>query len=211
MSSLQTAARYLLWVRIVEEESAVEGWWAASYVVLWLLVVALAAIVVALARQIGTLHLRVGPRGALEMDAEGPELGSKAIEIETTDMKGRAVAIGKGGEDQLLLFVSPTCHVCERVLPALPAAARAGNLVPYVVTDTDAEETVSQFTHKRVDAPIVPGVAIAQAYEIPGTPYIVAIDSRGVVQAKGTVNNMEQVEGLVDTFHRRAGEHMKAV
>jgi methylamine dehydrogenase accessory protein MauD len=191
--------------RIVEERSAVDGWWAASYVVLWLLVLVLAAVVVALARQIGTLHLRLGPTGALEMDGEGPELGSRAIEIETKDTKGRPVALGRRGEDQLLLFVSPTCHVCERVLPALPAVARAGRLAPYVVTDTDAEETVIQFAHKRIDAPVVPGVAIAQAYEIPGTPYIVAIDADGIVQAKGTVNNLEQVEGLVDTFARRVG------
>jgi methylamine dehydrogenase accessory protein MauD len=188
----------------------VNGWWAASYVVLWALVIALAAVVVALARQIGTLHLRLGPTGALEMDAEGPELGSRAIEIETKDTKGRAVVIGKGGEDQLLLFVSPTCHVCERVLPSLPAVARAGRLVPYVITDIDVEETALQFKHKRVEAPIVPGVAIAQAYEIPGTPYIVAIDSRGIVQAKGTVNNLEQVEGLIDTFDRRVGTQRQA-
>nr|MBA2599124.1 methylamine dehydrogenase [Actinomycetota bacterium] len=37
-----------------------EGWWAASYLVLWLLVVMLCVVVVALARQIGTLHLRLG-------------------------------------------------------------------------------------------------------------------------------------------------------
>jgi methylamine dehydrogenase accessory protein MauD len=188
----------------------VDGWWAASYVVLWLLVIALAMVVVALARQIGTLHLRLGPRGALEMDAEGPELGSRAIEIETSDTKGRSVALGRLGEDQLLLFVSPTCHVCERVLPALPAVARAGRLTPYVITDADAEETALQFAHKRVDAPIVAGVAIAQAYEIPGTPYIVATDADGIVQAKGTVNNLEQVEGLVDTFARRVSSQRRA-
>ena len=40
------------------------GWWLASYLVLWALVIALAVLVLALARQIGTLHLRLGPRGA---------------------------------------------------------------------------------------------------------------------------------------------------
>ncbi len=49
------------------------GWWAAAFIAQWLLVVVLAAIVVALARQVGTLHLRLGPRGALEVDSEGPD------------------------------------------------------------------------------------------------------------------------------------------
>ena len=51
------------------------GWWAASYAVLWLLVFALCVVVVALARQIGTLHLRLGPRGALDLEDEGPVVG----------------------------------------------------------------------------------------------------------------------------------------
>ena len=53
------------------------GWWAISYVVLWVVVIVL-SLVVALARQIGTLHLRLAPRGALEVDAEGPPLGRGA-------------------------------------------------------------------------------------------------------------------------------------
>ncbi len=41
---------------------------------------------------------------------------------------------------------------------------------------------------------------------MPGTPYVVILDAEGVVQAKGTVNNMEQMEGLVDTSRRRVVE-----
>ena len=51
------------------------GWWAAAFVVLWILVAVLAIVVVALARQIGVLQLRLAPLGALEVDDEGPVLG----------------------------------------------------------------------------------------------------------------------------------------
>jgi len=37
----------------------VSGWWAAAFVVQWILVAVLAIVVVALARQIGVLQLRV--------------------------------------------------------------------------------------------------------------------------------------------------------
>ncbi len=48
------------------------GWWTAAFVAQWILLVVLCVVVVALARQVGTLHLRLGPRGALEIDTEGP-------------------------------------------------------------------------------------------------------------------------------------------
>jgi hypothetical protein len=56
-------------------------------------------------------------------------------------------------------------------------------------------------------APVVADIRLSQRYAIPGTPYIVVIDSMGVVRAKGTVNNLEQLEGLVDTAARRGNLH----
>ncbi len=102
------------------------GWWTVSYIVLWVIVVVLAVLVVALARQIGTLHLRLGPRGALEIDDEGPALGETPEPIDAVDARGRSVTIGGPGEPQLLLFVSPTCPVCRDVLPSLRPAPDGG-------------------------------------------------------------------------------------
>jgi methylamine dehydrogenase accessory protein MauD len=163
-------------------------------------------VVVALARQIGTLHLRLGPRGALEMDDEGPPLGEAPEPFDATDIEGAGVTIGGPGEPQLLMFVSPGCMLCEQVLPSVPAIAAVGQLRPYVLTDVDATESSLTFGPKRLKAPVVPGQAIASAYDVPGTPYVVVLDDQGVVQAKGTVNNLEQMEGLVDTATRRARE-----
>lgn len=179
------------------------GWWAVSYVALWLLVLGLCVVVVALARQIGTLHLRLGPRGALEMDDEGPPLGEGPAPIEATALDGRRVALGGPGTPQLLLFVSPGCQVCEQVLPSIGAVAQNAGMAPYIVTDLDPTETALSFAHKRLNAPVVPSVEAARAYSVPGTPYVVALDELGVVRAKGTVNNLEQMEGLVDTARVR--------
>jgi methylamine dehydrogenase accessory protein MauD len=183
-----------------------EGWWAASYAALWLLVVVLFIVVVALARQIGTLHLRLGPRGALEMDDEGPALGEAPEAVDTRDIEERPVTIGGPGSAQVLLFVSPGCMLCEQVLPSLPAIASSNDLVPYVLTDVDATEAALTFGPKRLPAPVVPAQGIASAYQVPGTPYVVVLDRHGVVRAKGTVNNLEQMEGLIDTGRRRAAE-----
>ena len=157
------------------------GWWAAAFLVLWILVAVLAIVVVALARQIGVLQLRLAPLGALEVDDEGPELGEapEARSVRTPD--GSRRVIGGPGRRRLVAFVSETCPICERVAPSLPAAARASGLELLLVSDPDLET----------------------AYRIPGVPFVVVLDEVGVVRSKGTVNSLEQVEGLVDTARRR--------
>lgn len=160
------------------------GWWTAAFVAQWVLLLVLCIVVVALARQVGTLHLRMGPRGALEIDTEGPALGEALPPVDALDTDGARLVLGGAGKRRLVLFSSPTCMVCREVAPALPAAARAGDLVPQVVHDPDAE----------------------RAFEISGTPFLLVLDELGIVRAKGTVNNLEQMEGLVDTAERRMRE-----
>jgi methylamine dehydrogenase accessory protein MauD len=181
------------------------GWWLASYLVLWAVVIALSLLVVALARQIGTLHLRLGPRGALELDEEGPALGEAPEPADRPDLGGRPVAVGGPGEPQLLLFVSPGCPVCREVLPSLPVAARAGGMDARVVIDSVTGDP-GDAVIRSGDLPVVVAPDVATAYRIPGTPYAVVLDRLGVVRAKGTVNNLEQLEGLVDTGRRRLEE-----
>jgi hypothetical protein len=160
------------------------GWWTVAFVVQWILLIALLLIVVALARQVGTLHLRLGPRGALEVDDEGPALGEAPPPAPARAADGRQVMLGGPGPRRLVLFSSPTCGVCKEVAPALgPAAATAG-LAAQVLHDPEAET----------------------AWNVPGTPFLVVLDETGMVRAKGTVNNLEQIEGLVDTATERIEE-----
>ena len=160
------------------------GWWTAAFVAQWVLLVVLCVVVVALARQVGTLHLRLGPRGALEIDTEGPSLGDPLPPVEARGTDGGSVVVGGPGVRRLVLFSSPTCIICREVAPALPAAAGAADLIPQIVQDPDVERML----------------------EVPGTPFLLVLDETGVVRAKGTVNTLEQVEGLVDTADRRMRE-----
>lgn len=160
------------------------GWWTAAFVVQWILLAVLAVVVVALARQIGVLHLRLAPVGALEVDDEGPTLGEAPEPRTARGREGRPTLVGGPGPRRLLAFVSSTCPICEQVLPSLPAAAAAGGLVPQVVSDAELES----------------------AYGVPGVPFLVVLDELGVVRSKGTVNSLEQVEGLIDTARRRIAE-----
>lgn len=160
------------------------GWWAAAFVVQWVLLAILTIVVVALARQIGVLHLRLQPLGALEVDEEGPPIGYAPEPRTARGRDGTTTIVGGPGPRRLLAFVSATCPICEQILPALPAAAAAAGLVPQIVSDPELEVR----------------------YLVPGVPFVVVLDEDGIVRSKGTVNSLEQVEGLVDTARRRIAE-----
>jgi hypothetical protein len=160
------------------------GWWTVAFIAQWVLLAVLTLVVIALARQVGTLHLRLGPRGALEIDTEGPATGEAPPPAPATRADGTSVMLGGPGPRRLVLFSSPTCGVCKEVAPAVGPAAAAMDYVATVLHDPASEET----------------------WNVPGTPYVVVLDELGIVRAKGTVNNLEQVEGLLDTATRRMEE-----
>jgi methylamine dehydrogenase accessory protein MauD len=187
------------------------GWWTASYIVLWILVAVLSVLLVSLARQVGTLHLRLGPRGALELDDEGPPLGEAPPPVETVDVNAKPVTVGGPGAPQFLLFVSPDCPICREVLPSLPVVSQVGQMAPYVISDSGERDTAYEYRSVGKATSVVLGPDLAEAYRVPGTPYAVILDRLGVVRAKGTVNNLEQMEGLVDTARIRLQDVLPAV
>ncbi len=66
---------------------------AISNVVLWVLVLVLAAVVLALVRQLGVLHERIAPAGALMLN-RGLTVGEPAPVLEVADLEGRAHQVG---------------------------------------------------------------------------------------------------------------------
>src|SRR6476661_3408783 len=84
------------------------AFWTVSYVALWAAVLGLAALVLALYRQVGVLHLRLGPGHAFEHEAEGLPLGEPA----PYGMAGR-----------LVVFTSRDCPICAQIVPGLRALA----------------------------------------------------------------------------------------
>ena len=80
----------------------------ASNVLLWFVVLLLIVAVAALARQIGVLHERIAPMGALVTDG-GPRAGDPAPVVTSRTSEGKVVTIGGAndlGQSVLLLFVA---------------------------------------------------------------------------------------------------------
>ena len=72
------AAAFALVPLLPREEPSTEQWLTIGLVAALAGLVALAVVVLALAREIGMLRLSVAPRGALEVAHEGPEIGARS-------------------------------------------------------------------------------------------------------------------------------------
>src|ERR1700742_3332889 len=110
-----------------------------SQVFSWLLIAALAVGLLAVARQVGVLHVRVAPAGALT-PASGPAVGDTAPTVEMTTLEGERIVVGMGpakGRRQLLMFVSPLCPICKQLVPVAKSFARREKLDVLFVGDDD--------------------------------------------------------------------------
>lgn len=173
-----------------------------SQVVLWVLLLGLSVVVVALARQIGVLHERVAPLGALMTD-HAIEVGQGAPPLEVTDIRGQALTLGGAREDgrsQLLLFVSPTCPMCKKIFSVARSFARSerGHLWIALIGDGDRAEQERMIADQSLGGfPYVISPVVGMTYQVGKLPYAVLIDEAGIVRAKGLVNSREHLESLM--------------
>jgi hypothetical protein len=141
----------------------------------------LAVALLGLAREVGMLRLQLGTQGALEIEGEGPEVGSRA-EVLATRL---AVPPANGGPRLgLAVFSSEGCHLCQTLSPAIENVAN------------DPHVTVGVFDE-------VTDAALWKDLGIPGSPFAIATDEGGTVLAKGTFNNLAQLESVLATAVRR--------
>lgn len=174
-----------------------------SNALLWIAVVVLSLVIVALVRQIGVLHERVFPVGALVMPS-GPKVGAAAPSLAVTDIAGRAVAIGgvdAAGRRTLLFFVSPTCPICKTLLPVVRALVAAAQPPTRLVLASDGDVEAQRAFVARAglgDYPYVVSSDVGLAYQVAKLPYAALIGADGVLLAKGLVNTREHVESLFE-------------
>jgi methylamine dehydrogenase accessory protein MauD len=184
----------------------VEGSLLISYVILWALVIFLSLLVFALARQVGVLHERVAPAGAL-MPTSGPKVGEMTEAMSVTDLNGNVLTIGGADSEALatlILFISPTCPVCKSLLPvARSMVSYEGSRMRLVfASDGDKiEQHVAYVSDLDIaDYPYVVSQALGLAYAVSKLPFAVLIGSDGSLKSKGLVNSREHLESLVESM-----------
>ena len=176
---------------------------AISNLVLWLLVLGLTAVVLALARQLGVLHERIAPAGALMLN-RGLIVGEPAPVLEVADLQGRAHQLGRprgDGRSTLLLFVSPSCPVCKSLLTAVKSSANDERAWMDVILASDGDHTEQrEFVRAQglEGIPYVVSAALGLAYQVGRLPFAALLDERGILRARGLVNSREHLESLFE-------------
>jgi thiol-disulfide isomerase/thioredoxin len=165
-----------------------EAIWQLIVVLLVVTVVAMAVVLVAVARQVGSLLLQVAPQrpGSIE---GGPAIGA-AVEVP-----------GLSSVPAVVTFVSPGCAPCEALTPAIPAVARHYpelTLLAAIVGGDGVERDrlaadLSPYGRKDLER-------LQAEWGVPGTPFAVGIDSDGLARLSGVVNNLDQLEALAESL-----------
>lgn len=175
-----------------------------SNIVLWCLVIVLALLVFALARQVGVLHERVAPAGAL-LPASGPKVGETTEAGAYRDLQGATVTVGGPADDgraTLVLWISPTCPVCRSLVPTARAMARDERLRLVFASDGDrVEQHLNYVQDLRInDYPYVISQELGIRYAVSKLPFAVLIGPDGTLRSKGLVNTREHLESLVESM-----------
>ena len=173
-----------------------------SQILLWIAVIVLAVLVAALARQVGILHERIAPAGALTLH-QHVNTGDKASPMVVTTLEGQSVTVGgkRDGRSQLLFFVSPDCPVCKSLLPVFKSSikAEADWLDAMLVSDGDEPAQRRMVMDQGLaGVPFILSEALGRAFGVSKLPYGVLIDGDGTVASLGLINSREHLESLFE-------------
>lgn len=171
-----------------------------SQILLWAVLAALVLAGVAVARQVGVLHERVAPVGAL-VPRHGPVVGSPAPKLAMTSLQGQTVVLGgqlPEGTSRLLLFVSAQCPICKKLIPIAKGFARTEKIDVVFAGDDDAETQRKLVADMDIAAfPFLNSTELGRAYGVDKLPHAVLLDAQGRIVARGLVNSREHLESLV--------------
>jgi methylamine dehydrogenase accessory protein MauD len=176
---------------------------AASNAVLWLVVIVLAVALLAVIRQLGVLHERIAPVGAL-MLAKGLKVGESAPQIAVQDLEGRSLTLGAARADEratLIMFVSPTCPVCKTLLPAIKSSLASERDWLDIILASDGETATQRefvLANRLGGFPYVVSAPLGISYQVSRLPFAVLVDGQGVLRARGIVNSREHLESLFE-------------
>ena len=174
-----------------------------SNIVLWVVVLALLAVVLALTRQLGVLHERITPVGALMLN-KGLTVGEQAPEMDVVALDGAHLKVGTprpDGKSTLLLFVSPTCPVCKSLLPVVKSSGKDERDWLHVVLASDGNpDEHREFARANGlgGIPYVVSAPLGMTYQVSRLPFAALLDESGVLRARGLVNSREHLESLFE-------------
>lgn len=177
-------------------------------VIQWVFLLGLALILLGAVRQIGVLHQRIAPAGALTM-SHGVKAGQRVPELRLQSLDGEVMSVGgpdRDGLATLIVFVAPDCPVCAALLPAVKAIARQESTWLRVLFASDGDAPLhAQFRREKglTDYPYFVSMELGLTFQVGKLPYAVLLDKEGTLLAQGLANSREHLESLFEAKRLR--------
>jgi methylamine dehydrogenase accessory protein MauD len=180
-------------------EVTMTPWWLLSYVALWLVVLFLGFLLLGALRALGLVRWRLEQleattpsrtgRGGLKPGKKAPDFTLPCVvggEVSLHDFAGRRV---------FLVFTMSGCKPCHRIIPELNRLQRRGEVQVLVVNNGDLEATRQWAGEARASFPVLAQqqFIVSKRYEMYATPFAFLIDEKGVIAAKGIINNGQYI------------------
>ena len=179
------------------------GVWLASYIVLWLVVFALAFLLAGALRQLGLIQLRLGDDpGALITDT-GLERGTRAPDFTALDSESsELVTLSElDPRARMIVFASPGCLSCRELIPGLNEVRKTRRDHDFLVVCRGDLESCQAFGRmNRLEAPMVVDTTgqIEKDYLVTLTPFAYLLDHERNVVIRGVANDWRQLESLLE-------------
>jgi len=173
-----------------------------SNIILWIIVLALLAVVFALVRQVGILYERIAPAGSQKVPS-GLKAGEEMPVLEMQTLDGNPLRLGgtpDNGKSTLLFFLSPNCPVCKTLLPVLQAIrnSEASWLDIILASDGDKEEHRAWLASQGMESwSYVLSPQLGMTLQVGQLPFAALVDGNGILRARNPVNSKAQIDKIV--------------
>src|ERR1035441_2064475 len=144
---------------------------AVSNIVLWIVVLSLSLVVLALVRQLGVLHERIAPAGALMLN-RGLNVGERVPMVDVLDLDGRGLRLGAPRDDGT-----------STLLPILKSGRKDERdwLEVVLASDGDPDEHRKFATDQGLaGVPYVVSAPLGITYQVSRLPFAALLDAAGI-------------------------------
>jgi hypothetical protein len=170
-----------------------------SYLLLWIMVIGESVLLFVLLRTIGHLLLANQPIGA----REGVPVGHRLPDVPTATVDGARPLLDllPAKRFTAVLFATPTCGYCPGALTAIRRAVAElpwlGAAVLVRAAELDGYAQVDEWGRVATIT-----ADAAQELQLRATPFVMVVDERGTVVAKGVINDESHLTNLIDAAEK---------
>ena len=187
------------------------NWLIASNIGLLAAVLALGAVVLSLARQIGVLHERTAPAGVVPPKDQRPQFLDPGT-LTLTKVTGASTGLADfaAGCSLAILFIGPDCPICKALLPVFENALEHLDLLTCYAGGNEPVDVQARYAEENALDPerYFVGLELAAALQVMLTPTLVVMDSTGKVVLSETLRgprHLRTVAAGLNRTHARPG------